>query len=91
MKHQSRIFKTSRFCEICGAQACDIHHVFGGTARQISDKYGATVFICRKCHDDIHRHPLKYEWLKQETQKKVMESHNWDLDDWFNVFHKNYL
>lgn len=86
--------KTSRFnwCEICGEYAeCEVHHVFEGTARKMSDKYGAVVKICRRCHSDIHSRPSKYEWLKGQTQKKVMEAQNWDMDEWFNHFHKNYI
>lgn len=86
--------RTYRFkkCDICGEyRECEIHHVFGGLKRAISDKYGAVVSICRKCHSDIHSHPAKYEWLKAETQKKVMEDRNWDIDEWFDHFGKNYI
>ena len=86
--------KISHFerCELCGEYApCEIHHVFSGTARQISDKYGAVVRCCRACHAKIHHRPSEYYWLKSETQKKVMEAQRWSLDDWMDHFYKNYL
>jgi hypothetical protein len=79
-------------CEICGVlQMCEKHHVFGGTARQISDKWGATVWLCRPCHNSYHHHPASYQWLREKTQTKVMFEQGWSLEDWMDHFHKNYL
>lgn len=86
--------KTSRFkkCDICGEYSeCEIHHVIGGTARQISDKYGAVVSCCRTCHNKIHHRPADYTWLRSETQKRVMKEQGWDLAEWMEHFYKNYL
>ena len=30
------------------------HHVFGGSSRQVSDKYGLFIHVCRDCHNFIH-------------------------------------
>ena len=79
-------------CEICGVtQRCDKHHVFGGTARKISDKYDATVWLCRNCHNAYHKHPSAYQWLREKTQTKVMFEQGWSKEDWLEHFHKNYL
>lgn len=79
-------------CAICGRSGyMDIHHVFGGTARQMSEKYGATVMLCPDCHRSYHAHPAAYRWLREKTQAKVMFMQNWDLDEWMAHFHKNYL
>lgn len=94
MKHRSRqTKKISRFerCEICGEyRECETHHVFGGTARQISDKYGAVASCCRICHNEIHHHPAQYEWLKAQTQERVMQEQGWSLEEWMEHFYKNY-
>lgn len=70
---------------------CEHHHVFGGTARKISDQYGAVVWLCRRCHRAYHDHPSEYQWLREQTQRKVMHYQGWDLDEWMEHFHKNYL
>lgn len=88
----SRFKPEYRDCEICGAVTeCEAHHVFAGTARQISDKYGAIVYCCRACHDRIHARPAEFKWLQDRTQRKVMEREEWDLDEWMQHFFKNYL
>lgn len=79
-------------CELCGRWGdLQTHHVFGGTARQMSDEYGATVNICFDCHRDIHMNPKKYKWLKEKTQRELMARYEWNMDDWMCVFMKNYL
>lgn len=42
-------------CYICGKWGkVDEHHVFGGSCRKTSDRYGFVVHLCRKCHSLIH-------------------------------------
>lgn len=79
-------------CSICGRfTLCDPHHVFQGTARRLSDKYDAVIYLCRACHDEIHRHPAAYEWLKAKAQTEVMFRQGWSLEEWMQHFGKNYL
>lgn len=79
-------------CQICGEfMPCERHHVFGGTSRQISDKYGAVVWLCRKCHRAYHDHPAAYQWIKEKTQARVMFEQGWTTEDWIKHFYKNYL
>lgn len=84
----------AKYCEcgICGTGTwCEPHHVFGGTSRKISEKYGAVVYLCRPCHDQFHRHPSAFLWLREKTQARVMFEQGWTLDDWMEHFNKNYL
>lgn len=79
-------------CAICGQYGdMDRHHVFGGTARQISERYGAVIDVCRGCHRSIHDHRSAYAWLQAKTQTKVMYEQGWDLEEWMAHFHRNYL
>ena len=42
-------------CYICGKWGkVDEHHVFGGSCRKTSDRYGLVVHLCRDCHSLIH-------------------------------------
>ena len=42
-------------CFFCGSrEKLEIHHVFGGSLRGKSTKYGLYVFLCPKCHSELH-------------------------------------
>lgn len=80
-------------CEHCGAWTeCDRHHVFGGTRRKISEKYGAVVDLCHTCHMDLHHgHPERYEYLKEREQVFLMHMYGWTEDEFRSIFGKSYL
>ena len=79
-------------CALCGRYASlDRHHVYEGLKRKASEKYGAVVNICRSCHQDIHLHPASYLWLKKEMEAKLMLENHWSVDDFIDVFGRNYL
>lgn len=79
-------------CYICGKFApLDTHHIFEGTRRKASDKYGLTIEVCRSCHTQIHLHPKEYEWLKVEAQVKAMADYGWSKDDFIERFGKSYV
>lgn len=79
------------FCEICGQYGeRDTHHIFNGAYRTKSEEYGATVEICRRCHNAVHnniaiRHRLKAKW-----QEKIQKEHNLTDEQFINLFGKNY-
>ena len=43
-------------CYLCGTESefLDVHHIFGGSVRKTSDKYGLIVHLCRDCHRFLH-------------------------------------
>lgn len=46
----------SSCCYLCGKAAnLECHHVFGGANRKASDRYGLTVRLCHKCHNEPPR------------------------------------
>lgn len=72
-----------RRCYICGCtQGLDVHHTWHGTAnRQIADRDGLTVYLCRFCHENLHNKGIndrelmeigERAWIK-ETGKTVEE------------------
>ena len=75
-------------CEICGKYGrLDMHHVFNKAYRKKSEKYGAVVWICRKCHDDLHHHhPSKYIWLKEQWRDRLMTENGWDRETFIKEF-----
>ena len=58
------------FCIICGSPYdLDIHHLIEGTGkRDLSDKDGLTVYLCRDCHtgakDSVHANWRTNRWSK---------------------------
>ena len=62
-------------CEICHRYgALDKHHIYGAGKRNTSEKYGAVIWICRDCHNDLHhRHPARYQWLKKRVAEAIDE------------------
>lgn len=80
-----------RFCYLCGGVPSDTHHIFNGAERKKSEQYGAIIQVCRRCHNEIHKnYPLR-EQLKKEFQHKIMVEHNLTIDEFRQVFKKNYL
>lgn len=75
-------------CEICGRYGqLERHHVWGSFWRNKSEKYGAVVMICRRCHDDLHHHhPRKYIWLKEQWRDRLMAENGWDRDEFIKEF-----
>lgn len=87
-----------RKCWLCGRTdtALDRHHIFGGSNRRKSEKYGLVVDLC---HDTCHifgrysAHQSKDTSLKlhQYGQKEAMEANGWSTEDFIREFGKNYL
>jgi GTPase SAR1 family protein len=79
-------------CEICGEWGgLQRHHIFEGRNRSNSERYGAVIQICYKCHEDIHHHPRKYEWLKENWQERLMRENHWTVEDFISIFRRSYL
>lgn len=89
------IIQKSKFCFLCGRGDTDEHHCIGGSNRHMSDKYGLTVRLCRKCHEIIHNSDndsMGKEaelYLKRVAQKKFEEKYSHEL--WMKEFGRNYL
>lgn len=79
-------------CYLCGKNnAIHTHHVFQGRGRrQVSDKYGATIRLCLKCHEDVHNYKVVRLALQEEIQRKLMKENNWTVQDFVQKFGRNY-
>lgn len=87
-------------CWLCGANGgfdpLDKHHIFTGSRRKKSEKYGLVVYLCHyHCHifgpDAVHRNADTMRELQQYGQKRVMEEQGWTTEDFIREFGKNYL
>lgn len=80
-------------CYLCGRyNATDTHHIFPGSYRANSDRYGLTVRLCRECHNFLHQYPLSDESLKlkETAQRTAMSHYGWSVEDWMQKFLKDY-
>ena len=86
-------------CYLCGRLAgavyggLDEHHVFGGSNRQLSERYGLKVYLCHfDCHlNGVHKHATINNALKAEIQTIAMNRYNWTTEDFIKIFGKNYI
>lgn len=89
------ILGTENECYICGTtQGLSLHHIYGGGRRQVSDRYGAVVKLCAKCHTGpkgAHSSGWIDKHLKREAQKLLMRRENWTVDNFISEFGRSYL
>lgn len=89
-----------RTCWLCGAtggrEPLDRHHLFGGSNRKKSEKYGLVVDLCHhSCHifgpKAAHQNAETMRKLREYGQRKAMEEQGWTVEEFRRVFGKNYL
>lgn len=78
-----------RPCEICGGHSCHTHHVFPGSLRRFSEKYGLTMRLCPRCHDLIHSDICLAEKYKMKYQNKFIAEYGWEL--WWKEAGRSWL
>lgn len=79
-------------CYICKADCpTETHHIFQGSNRKASEDMGLTIECCRICHTRIHRYPKHFDNLKSNAQRIAMEKNRLTLEEWRELFRKNYL
>lgn len=74
----------------------DCHHVFGGSYRKKSERYGLLVYIHHsKCHifgkDSVHQNAKVNHALKAVAQEIAMRRYGWTIDDFRKIFGRNYI
>lgn len=86
----------SSCCYLCGKTAnLECHHVFGGANRKASDRYGLTVRLCHKCHNEpphgVHHNATNPKKLQRRVQRIAMRHYKWSVEEFRLIFGKNYL
>ena len=95
------IMQTEKVCYISGREDwLELHHIFGGSNRKNSTKYGLVVWLNHyyhnepKCPENLyfgspHHDKEVMLWLRQQGQKKFEETHT--REEFIQIFGKNYL
>ena len=87
-----------RSCWLCGRtnSQLDRHHIFGGSNRKKSERYGLVVDLCHdSCHIfgkySAHQNKEVALRLHQYGQKEAMEKYGWTTERFIQEFGRNYL
>ena len=87
-------------CWLCGRNGStdplERHHIFGGSNRKHSEKYGLVVYLCgNECHRNgkyaAHNNQYIMELLHKYGQGKAMRENHWSIDDFRKIFGRSYL
>ena len=57
------------------------HEIFNASNRQKSKAYGLWIYLCPRCHMDLHDNPEKWKWLKVTGQRQAMAYYGWTIED----------
>lgn len=90
------IIQSEKECYITGsAFNLHEHHVYGGSRRKLSEKYGLKIYLRSDWHNiadySVHRDPVLDKKIKAEVQKIAMEHYKWTVEDFISIFGKNYI
>ena len=78
-----------------GDWRCTTRRIFGGARRKLSTQYGLVVTLCEECHRTaphaVHQSADTMQYLHEIDQRKAMEENGWSVQQFMEVFGKNYL
>ena len=89
------IIQTVKRCAVCHT-TLDLHrhHIFAGSDRALSEKYGLTVWLCARHHnmssEGVHNNIALDRKLKAIAQRRAMKHYGWSAEDWLKIFRRNY-
>lgn len=73
-------------------KGCEKHHVFGNVAnRPKSEAYGLFVWLTPEQHKYLHDHPSEMLKLKKIAQATFMHHYNKSVDEFIDIFGKNWI
>ena len=96
----SIIQKDKERCFLCGmigyVDPLDKHHVYYGSLRSKSERYGLTIYLHHdRCHifgeNSVHKNAKIDRKVKKYVQKVAMSHYGWTTEDFIKLFGKNYL
>ena len=87
------IWDAGHECVVCGSPFVQHHHIFPGSSRKASDRYGYIIPLCPAHHTGSagihHNRGLSLQWMR--TAQKHFERHRGTREDFRKAFGKSYL
>ena len=84
-----------RRCLICRDPVCEVHHIYGGVGRRdISDREGCWVYLCRYHHQGnagVHGRPDMMIGFRRDCQRRWEEREGKGHEDFIRLFGESYL
>lgn len=83
-------------CFLCGRYTnTEVHHIFLSANRNKSERYNLTVNLCVSCHrtgkNAVHQNKDTMLMLHQYGQNKFMSEQGKTVEEFIEIFGKNYL
>ena len=94
---RTSIIQQNKECFICGKRSCiEVHHIFGAFRRKKSEQYGLLLYLCKEHHTGTNGcHGKKGSILQNQFHKigqnSYIKTYNKTVEDFMEVFGKNYL
>jgi len=94
MKYSKGIVGSTSFCHVCGRSGAEVHHIFYGPYRSLSEKYGLKTGLCPMHHrymkTGVHGGNRELDIrLKREGQQAFERLYGHER--YMEVFGRNYL
>ena len=92
--YNEQIVPSDGRCQYCGKTNLPLqrHEVFHGPNRAKSKEFGCWVLLCFKCHMKLHHEEASIDReLKVWMQQNAMAHYGWTIEQFREVFGKNYL
>lgn len=78
-------------CQVCGAYGVtQIHHIFGGALRKISEKHDFVIELCPACHQKAHTDGDFSFCLKHDAQLDWLWSGH-TMAEWMEMMHRSWV
>ena len=89
------IIQSDKRCYITGAEyGLDEHHVFKGSRRKASERYGLKVWLCHDIHMAMHDHRKPFDTLENDLKviaQEMFEANGGTREEFMQAFGANYL
>lgn len=91
---------TESYCFLCGRNGkgdpLERHHIFNGSLRKKSERYGLVVFLCGdRCHRNgaqaAHQCAETRKLLSRYGQQQAMKEQGWTVEEFIKQFGQNYI
>ena len=86
------VIQSEKRCFICGAvDGLEEHHCLFGNARKKCEADGLKVWLCWKCHRNLHEKGVGMLVLKMLAEAVWIVYHNSTVEGFIKRYGKNYL
>jgi len=88
---RDKVRKKTHRCQVCGSYGVtQIHHIFGGPLRRMSEKHDFVIELCPKCHEKAHSDADFSFNLKHDAQLEWLWSGH-TMAEWMEMMHRSWV